>query len=132
MNVLTVAFQKELNRSYSIQLITKVTTLGLLGFLTSIGEIYFAFMIINVSLPLINIVIYAALLRLLLIYRFVPGNVGVQELAYGYLATISDLYFSYGVAISVFIRVSSLILLSFLSFIFYLFEMRSSNSVSLK
>jgi uncharacterized membrane protein YbhN (UPF0104 family) len=72
---------------------------------------YFSFYVLNITPGLANLFIYVSLTRLILIYHFVPGNLGVQELFYGYLTVETGIGLGVGIVISIIMRITTYFIL---------------------
>ncbi len=88
-----------------VSFLFKIFCIGMLLFIRTcvLFSIYFLFFNVNVDLP--ALALFYALFKLGTFIVLTPGNIGVQEVAWGILSEIMGIGMAQGVLVSVFIRV---------------------------
>jgi len=99
--VLTVSVNNLKDKTYML----KIVIIGITMFVrTSLAfYVYFSIFDINVTLPVL--LVFSALFKLSTFIVLTPSNLGVQELAYGFLSRQVGIGMAQGVVLSAFIRV---------------------------
>ena len=81
-------------------LILKQLALSILSFLLYVYLLYICSISISVEIPISMLVIFSAIIKLSTYIVITPGNIGINELALGYLSIGSNLEFGDGIMIS--------------------------------
>ena len=83
----------------------KVILLGLAVFIRTCLAFYIYFSIFDVHVTIPLLVVFCALSKLSTFFILTPGNLGVQEIAYGFLSKQMGIGMAQGILVSAFIRV---------------------------
>jgi uncharacterized membrane protein YbhN (UPF0104 family) len=84
----------------------KIALLGAATLICAGALFYICFLIFNISLSLSVLALFYALLKFSTYVNVTPGNLGVQELAYGFLSEQLGIGMAQGVLASAFMRVA--------------------------
>lgn len=106
--VLTV----NINNLKDISFLLKTAILGLLVFISVCVILNTCFIGLNIRTQIAAIVLFCALHKLSLFVTITPGNIGVQEIAYGVLAELMNIGMEQGILVSVIIRIAGTIVVS--------------------
>lgn len=103
-----------------LKLVAVVSGIGFLTFLLNMGMVYVAFAGIGKSLDMPSLVIFVGILRFSYIIVITPGNLGIREMAYGFLSTAMGIEMSQGMVASALLRFSTYTVLGTLTGAFLL------------
>lgn len=112
--VLTVSIQNLKDRVYLL----KIILLGLVVFLRTCVLFYICFLSFDIHVNLPTLAVFYALFKLSTYVNLTPGNLGVQELAYGFLSEQMGIGMAQGILVSAFIRVIGTCVIFVLGLIF--------------
>ena len=87
-----------------------ILLLVLLSILIYILWVYWSAKSFGLNMSLSSVIILALVLRLSVIARFIPGNVGIQELISGATTTMMGGNIQEGILIALFIRLTALVI----------------------
>jgi uncharacterized membrane protein YbhN (UPF0104 family) len=94
--------------------ISKIIILGIAAFICAGALYYTCFRIFDITLTISSLAVFYALLSLSTCVILTPGNIGVQELAYGFLSQQLGFGMAQGVLVAVFARISGTMILLYL------------------
>lgn len=98
-----------------LRLMATVCGIGFLAFLLNMATVYFAFAGMGHWLDMASLVIFVAILRFSYVVIVTPGNLGIRELAYGFLSTAMGMEMSQGLVVSALLRFSTYAVLGILT-----------------
>jgi len=96
----------------------KIIVLGLIAFIPMCIRIYVTFLMLDVHLSLQTLVLFYALLKLSQLVNLTPGNLGIQELALGYVSEEAGVGMENGIIAALILRMLAYILLMFCGILF--------------
>lgn len=96
----------------------KIVGLGLLVLVCTMGLFYICFIIFGIDASLPALAMFYVLLKISTYFNLTPGNIGIQELAYGFLGEQMGIGMAQGVLVSAFMRVAGVTVLIALGLIF--------------
>jgi uncharacterized protein (TIRG00374 family) len=96
----------------------KIILLGLVGFIQTVLAYYVLFLSLNTPLSLSALAVFYSLLKLGTFVSITPGNIGVQEVAFGFLSEQMNFGMAQGVLVSVFGRILHTSLIAMLGILF--------------
>jgi uncharacterized membrane protein YbhN (UPF0104 family) len=105
-----------------------VLLINILHIFASIALYYWANVIFNLSLPLLSIVMLTLVMRLSIIFRFTPGNLGVEQLVSGGVVVILGGKMSDGILMSIFVALTTMIISFSLGSLYTLGNMKYFNA----
>ena len=94
-----------INGFLDIIFFSKIILWGLLSMLLMTVFFLFIFNFINIFPGFVTICIYMSLMRLILIFHFIPGNLGIQELLMGFLTEATGIGIGVGIVFSLIMRI---------------------------
>jgi uncharacterized membrane protein YbhN (UPF0104 family) len=86
--------------------VSKIIILGIAALICSGALYYICFQIFDITLTIPSLAVFYALLSLSTCIIITPGNIGVQELAYGFLSEQLGFGMAQGVLVAAFARIS--------------------------
>lgn len=101
LEMLTVTVKSIGDKTY----MAKITLLGLIVFIQTVLAYYILFLSLNTPLSLPALAVFYSLLKLGTFANITPGNIGVQEVAFGFLSEQMNFGMAQGVLVSVFGRI---------------------------
>ena len=105
-------FAVNINNLKDISFLLKTAALGLLVFISICVILNTCFVGLNIRTQIAAIVLFCALHKLSLFVSITPGNIGVQEIAYGVLGELMNIGMEQGILVSVIIRIAGTIVVS--------------------
>lgn len=100
--VLTVSVNNITDTAY----LSKITLINIVVLICIAGLFRFCFLILGIKLNIPTVVIFYALLKIGNYVNITPGNLGIQELAYGFLGTQMGIGMAQSILVSAFMRLT--------------------------
>lgn len=113
-DILSVSVANIKNTRFAV----RVSLLGMLSFLFTALNFYLALQMLQVPVTIPVVAIFVCLRKLSLVVNLTPGNLGVQELAYGFLGSALDIGMAQGIVASGILRMVAYVVLSVLGTLF--------------
>ncbi|MBN2457193.1 MAG: flippase-like domain-containing protein [Sedimentisphaerales bacterium] len=98
--------------------LTKIVILGMLVFAETILSFYILFASFGIKLDLATLTVFFVLLKLSVFINITPGNIGIQEVAYGFLSEQMGIGMAQGILASVVARLLSSLVVFVLGLMF--------------
>jgi hypothetical protein len=89
-----------------IAYLAKIVLINLAVLICIAGLLRFCFLVLNIRLNMPAVVVFYALLKISNYVNLTPGNLGIQELAYGFLGTQMGIGMAQSVLVSAFMRLT--------------------------
>ncbi|MBW1859359.1 MAG: flippase-like domain-containing protein, partial [Deltaproteobacteria bacterium] len=89
----------------------EIIGLGLIAFIPMCARVYITFLMLDIHLDLPVLVLFSALLKLSQLVNLTPGNVGIQELALGYVCQEAGVGMENGIIAALILRLLGYMLL---------------------
>jgi uncharacterized membrane protein YbhN (UPF0104 family) len=105
--VLTVAVNNIKDAAY----LAKIILINIVIFACITGLLHFCFLILGASISIPTLAIFYALLKISSYINITPGNLGIQELAYGFLGTQMGIGMAQCILVAAFVRLTGTIVL---------------------
>ena len=95
------------NEFKDVVFLSRIILWGLLSIMVMTIIFYFTFYLLNISPGIVNLFIYMSLTRLILLYQLTPGNLGIQELFFGFLTEETGIGVGIGIMVSLVMRTNT-------------------------
>ncbi len=112
--VLSTSLQNLKDSTYLVQFIL----LGLALFIRTCIMLHIYFNIFDVQVSLPALIVFYSLFKLSFYFVLTPGNLGIQEIAFGFLSEQMGIGMEKGIYVSVFIRIVGMLMISVLGLTF--------------